>query len=179
MNIFTIFMLSYLTILIPSNLIVPDVKNRRCTAQKVKFSIKYFFSKFNQIRRKLRIWSQLQKKSLMENFIFCIGCPAAYSYLNSNLLAIFQQFYTSHHTAFTSIHLIKPYFSWNSLLSSEIYSMCKSQIFISRLVKVKFSVRITEKHCGLIFATYAEQSFQHAFITFAWKEKLSAIFFLF
>ena len=145
----------------------------------MKFSIKDFFSKCEEIRRKLRIWSQLQKKSLMENFIFCIGCPAAYSYLNSNLLAIFQQFYTSHHTAFTSIHLIKPYFSWNSLLSSEIYSMCKSQIFISRLVKVKFSVRITEKHCGLIFATYAEQSFQHAFITFAWKEKLSAIFFLF
>ena len=41
------------------------------TAQKMKFSIKDFFSKCNQTRRKLRIWSHLLKKSLMENFIFC------------------------------------------------------------------------------------------------------------
>ena len=42
-----------------------------CTAQKMKFSIKDFFSKCDQIRRKLRIWSHLPKKYLMENFIFC------------------------------------------------------------------------------------------------------------
>ena len=41
------------------------------TAQKMKFSIKDFFSKCDQIRRKLRIWSHLLKKSLMQNFIFC------------------------------------------------------------------------------------------------------------
>ena len=41
------------------------------TAQNMKFSNKDFFSKFDQIRRKLRIWSHLLKKSLMENFIFC------------------------------------------------------------------------------------------------------------
>ena len=40
-----------------------------CT--KRKFSIKDFFSKCDQIRRKLRIWSHLLKKSLMENLIFC------------------------------------------------------------------------------------------------------------
>ena len=40
-------------------------------AQKMKFSIKEFFCKYDQIRRKLRIWSHLLKKSLMENFIFC------------------------------------------------------------------------------------------------------------
>ena len=44
---------------------------RRDTAQKMKLSIKDFFSKFDQIRRKLRIWSLLLKKSLMESFIFC------------------------------------------------------------------------------------------------------------
>ena len=37
----------------------------------MKFSIKDFFSKCDQIRRKLRIWSHLLKKTLMENFIFC------------------------------------------------------------------------------------------------------------
>ena len=37
----------------------------------MKFSIKDFFSKCDQIRRKLRIWSHLLKKSLIENFMFC------------------------------------------------------------------------------------------------------------
>ena len=41
------------------------------TAQKMKFSIEDFFSKCDQIRRKLWIWSHILKKSLMENFIFC------------------------------------------------------------------------------------------------------------
>ena len=40
------------------------------TAQKMRFSIKDFFSKYDQIRSFLRIWSYLLKKSLMENFIF-------------------------------------------------------------------------------------------------------------
>ena len=46
-------------------------ENQRNTAQKMKFSIKDFFSKCDQIRWKLRIWSDLLKKSLMEIFIFC------------------------------------------------------------------------------------------------------------
>ena len=33
-------------------------------------SMKDFFSKCDQIRKKLRIWSHLLKKSLMENFSF-------------------------------------------------------------------------------------------------------------
>ena len=37
----------------------------------MKFSIKDFFSKYDQIRGKLRIWSHLLKKSWMENLIFC------------------------------------------------------------------------------------------------------------
>ena len=41
------------------------------TAQKMKISIKDFFIKCDQIRRKLRIWSHLLKKSSTENFIFC------------------------------------------------------------------------------------------------------------
>ena len=43
----------------------------RNTGQEMKFSIKDLFSKCDQIRRKLQIWSHLLKKSLMENFIFC------------------------------------------------------------------------------------------------------------
>ena len=41
------------------------------TAQKMKFSMKNFFSKCEQIRRKLRIWSHLLKKPFMQNFIIC------------------------------------------------------------------------------------------------------------
>ena len=37
----------------------------------MKFSIKDFSSKCDQIRGFLRIWSDLLEKSLMENFIFC------------------------------------------------------------------------------------------------------------
>ena len=40
------------------------------TAHKMQFSIKDFISKCDQIRRKLRVWSHLLKKSLMENCIF-------------------------------------------------------------------------------------------------------------
>ena len=40
------------------------------TTQKMKFSIKDFSSKCDQIRRKLRISSHLLEKYLMENFIF-------------------------------------------------------------------------------------------------------------
>ena len=36
----------------------------------MNFSIKDSFSKFDQIRRKLRIWPHLLKKSLIENSIF-------------------------------------------------------------------------------------------------------------
>ena len=41
------------------------------TAQKRKFSIEDFFSKRDQIRSFLQIWSHLLKKTLSENFIFC------------------------------------------------------------------------------------------------------------
>ena len=42
-------------------------------AQKMKFSIKDFFGKYDQIRSFL--WSRLLSKSLMKNFIFCVVLP--------------------------------------------------------------------------------------------------------
>ena len=50
------------------------------TTQKKKFFARDFFSKYDQIRSFLRIWSHLLKKFLMENFTFLfllsviIGC---------------------------------------------------------------------------------------------------------
>ena len=50
------------------------------TAQKMKFFINCFFSKCDKIRRKLRIWSHLLKKSLMENSIFYVVSPGMSSF---------------------------------------------------------------------------------------------------
>ena len=47
------------------------LQNGISTAQKMRFSVKDFFSKCDQIRSFLRIWSDLLKKSLIENLIFC------------------------------------------------------------------------------------------------------------
>ena len=63
-----------------------QLEQRTITAQKKEFSIKNFFCKCDQVRRKLRIWSHLLKKSLMENFIFC----AVYLHSNNNLKTIQQ-----------------------------------------------------------------------------------------
>ena len=51
--------------------ILKDVIIGTVTAEKMKFSVKDFFSICDQIRGKLRIWSYLLKKCLMESFIFC------------------------------------------------------------------------------------------------------------
>ena len=39
--------------------------------QKMKFSIKDFFGRYDQIRSILQFWSHFRKKFLRENFIFC------------------------------------------------------------------------------------------------------------
>ena len=44
----------------------------RQPAEKMQFSIKNFFSKYDQIRTTLWIWLYLVKKSLMETLIFCV-----------------------------------------------------------------------------------------------------------
>ena len=49
-----------------------SLQTLKYTTQELKFSIKDFFSKCDQIHSFLRIWSHLLKKSLMENFIFCV-----------------------------------------------------------------------------------------------------------
>ena len=48
---------------------------------KMKFLIKDFFSKYDQILSFIQIWSHLLKKSLMENLIFCavfVNCKTLY-----------------------------------------------------------------------------------------------------
>ena len=61
------------------SLVILQVFTFTSPAQIIKFSIKDFSSKCDQIRRNLRIWSHLLKKSLIENFIFCAVNPAAFT----------------------------------------------------------------------------------------------------
>ena len=61
-------------------------------SQKMKFSIKDFFSKCDQIYKKLRIWSHLLKKSSMENFIFC----AVYNLPRNNKVWKFKSNYITY-----------------------------------------------------------------------------------
>ena len=51
-------------------------------AQKMKFSVKDYFSKNDQIESFLQIWSNLLKKSLMESFIFCAVCKWSFKALS-------------------------------------------------------------------------------------------------
>ena len=48
----------------------------------MKVSIEDFFSKCDQIRSFLRIWSHLLKKSLIENFIFCAAKYVIFFYFS-------------------------------------------------------------------------------------------------
>ena len=64
------FMIGLFFLIFYFNLRVSIVSARH-TAQKMKFSIKDFFSKCGQIRSFLQICSHLLKKFLMENIIFC------------------------------------------------------------------------------------------------------------
>ena len=65
----------------------------------MKFSIKDFFSKYDQI-----LWSHLLKKSIIENFIFCVMCasplksvqqgsfkPSLYLMYRSSRLKVFRK----------------------------------------------------------------------------------------
>ena len=54
-------------------------------AQNMKFSIKDFLSKCDQIRSNLRIWSHLLKKSLMENFMYCTVYWGSYGEKHSRM----------------------------------------------------------------------------------------------
>ena len=70
----------------------------RATARKMKFPIKDFSSKCDQIRSFLRIWLHLLKKSLMENFIFCAVGPLLLAHRNFLIeaLALCARQYTHH-----------------------------------------------------------------------------------
>ena len=61
----------FLNLLLVNVNVTSTLVSSKSAAQKMKFAIKEFFSKCDQICNFLWIWTHLLKKSLMENFIFC------------------------------------------------------------------------------------------------------------
>ena len=91
-----------------------------------KFSMKDFFNKCDEIRKFLRIWSHLLKKSLIENFIFCavhlsqklsiLVLLLAWQRLNAAFyFAINRMIITSTNVAFSLEHvdISKRYSTWD------------------------------------------------------------------
>ena len=121
------------------------------TTQTIKFSIMDFFSKCDQIHRKLRIWSHLLKKSLMENFIFCVVVHDILIWIsdhNLNVVCTFNLYHVPGTQSFSfsvnsftyflififlfflSSLMFKWYFIWNNgSKSSSMERSSRSQMF--------------------------------------------------
>ena len=101
----------------------------RDTAQKMKFSITDFCSKYGQIRSFLRIWSHLLKKSVMENFIFCVVRVLLAKYIELRLktwtMLSFYEFWLSkkHPTEqlFVDVFLVSLLFALNRYFPTGMY----------------------------------------------------------
>ena len=92
-------------------------KHKHNTTQKMKFFIKGFFSKCDQIRRKLRIWSYFLKKFLMETLFFV---QVYWFFLELERDCSIRTFWKS----FMGVKALHKYFQWVfSFLSYEINSI--------------------------------------------------------
>ena len=109
---------------------IGHLKYHKNTVQKMKFSIKDFFSK------KLRIWSHLLKKSLMGNFIFCamflwyFKCP------------ILPTIFKSLTWLGPILRSIKTYFSWIVVTQRSANSI--SFIFLHNLRGIRITLSFVE-----------------------------------
>ena len=98
----------------------------RRTAQKMKYSTKVFFSKCDQIRNFLQIWSHLLNKSLMENLIFCaVSVPKGNSKFEILLVKIFSLKQKPNKAVKATIEKIKFYVSKKTASFSFRQVLCK------------------------------------------------------
>ena len=112
------------------------------TAQKMKFFIKYFFCKCDQISSFLRIWSHLLKKSLMENFIFGAVSFSQIRVLFSLFLVVLlsSDYQRKWHTA--THDLISP-LPWKQSRFSLWYSCCSCRKDQGRIISSLGFIRNT------------------------------------
>ena len=127
-------------------------------------SFKDFFSKYDQICRKLQIWSHLLKKSLMENLIFCVVSSS--DYLTNS--------FTIHEMDDCQYVILKEI---NIFLSLIICTIVADLINMSTWTKIhiiayKFKNSFTEKKWPLI------QNLRIKFLT-CFKHQINIIFLIF
>ena len=142
--------------------------NIHCThkKKKTKFFIQDFFSKCDQIHRKLRVWSHLLKKSLMEKFIFCavsgqplsldINISTKYVYVKKTYT---QQEWKSHgnHVFRMSWKLRCASVAWNMSLyhRDKDFRLCKCRTLKSSCTNV-----VKARLCECSVQPYRRQRFQ-------------------
>ena len=112
------------------------------TAQKMKFFIKDFSSKCDQIHRKLGIWSHLLKKSLMENLILSawltyMQTPYSASIYETDYCKLWNQQFDWWENIFQSVIVI-------TMIIIIIITVTPTKIFIfiKHSLREKFLVRI-------------------------------------
>ena len=111
----------------------------------MKFSIKHFFSKCDQIHSFLQIWLYLPKKSLMENFIFCAVCLIGQKFFST----IFR---SRHHRCF-----IKKVFLKISQNSQE--SVCARVSFFNKTAGLMPTTLFKKKTLVLVFMRFLRRTF--------------------
>ena len=109
----------------------------------MKFPIKDFFSKCDQIRRKLRIWSHLLKKFLMKNFTFCVVYKMQILSILKNFNAFQLMYYISMHFSLEHAVQNNPNVSSDTLCFSRSWKTVdipcgKNVVFRNQSLKVNF-----------------------------------------
>ena len=108
----------------------------------MKFYIKDFFGKCDQIRRKLRIWSYLLKKSLMNNLISCavfcrtdIRASKGFHYLCSkkSLAKFHMQPHGQAHSIICWFTKFPRKYPWRECKFCEVPCCLHANIFLSRI----------------------------------------------
>ena len=113
--------------------------------KKMKFSINDFFSKCDQIRSFLLIWSHLRKKSVMKNFVFCAALGKLKELNNQGMEVqvkrAFKSYYFCHHIIKAMQKQIDP--AWNLQVKK-----IDSRHFYSYAPLVKLSPRLLSSPTG-------------------------------
>ena len=140
----------------------------------MKFSIKDFFSKCNQIRRKLRIWSYLLTKSLSENFIFCAVSVSSYKLILFPPTFLFHPIINNYTLSYTTSHLV---FSFFSLFVIMTFSR-NTSFQLEKLVKRTKNSTNSDKS-AFYFPASSIQSFKFNFDVFLHLEFCRVLLILF
>ena len=104
-----------------------------------KFSIKDFFSKCDQIRSFLRIWSHLLKKPLMENFTFL--CSVSIKLLQQNQSKRLSIVVTR--SDMVSKVCSHKYMDWcylHNLKNLICIDLCKGQLYLYQIMDLTLSL---------------------------------------